>query len=194
MRRTIVFRAERCLMCFSCILACQMKSLGVDDPLHLVAGLKPRRRLSLTLVEGTPLVSFCRHCIQAPCVEACFSGSIVRDDETSAVLHNPETCVGCGTCQLVCPFNAISCSGENDSMAKCNLCLNDSTPSCVVACRTGALILGDDDRDAQRRKRKFAKEIMGARKNGWSRKSVSPPVWLWAAWALLRLLSIRTLS
>ena len=157
MKRTIVFRPERCLMCLSCVLACQMKALGIDDPRDLASGQKPPRRLSMTLVEGTPWASVCRHCVQAPCVEACISGSMVRDEEASAVRHHPETCVGCGTCQLVCPFNAISRSAEKDSMAKCNLCPEDDMPPCVSACRTGALVLGSRDHDAQGKKRNLPK-------------------------------------
>jgi anaerobic carbon-monoxide dehydrogenase iron sulfur subunit len=154
-------------MCHSCVLSCQMKALGLSDPRDLVAGQKPPRRLWLTLVEGMPWAEQCRQCAQAPCVEACISGSMVRDEETSAVIHHPDTCVGCGTCQLVCPFNAISRSGENDSMAKCNLCQEESTLPCVGACRTGALVaLSSRDRDAERKKRTFAEEMMGDRKNG----------------------------
>lgn len=153
-------------MCLSCVLACQMKALGVDDPRDLASGLRPPRRISMTLIERTPWASLCRHCVQAPCAEACISGSIVRDEETSAILHNPETCVGCGTCQLVCPFNAISRNEKEDCMAKCNLCLEDSTPPCVGACRTGAIALSRGDRDAQEKKVKFAMEMMGDRKNG----------------------------
>jgi carbon-monoxide dehydrogenase iron sulfur subunit len=153
-------------MCLSCVLACQIGALGLADPRDLLLGQKPPRRLSLGLVAGAPHASLCRHCVQAPCAEACISGSMVRDEAASALLHHPETCVGCGTCQLVCPFNAISRSGESGSMAKCNLCLEEGAPPCVGACRTGALVLGDRDRDAQARRRKFAEEMTGGRKHG----------------------------
>jgi len=75
-------------MCLSCVLACQMKALGTDDPRDLAFGQKPTRRISMTLIEGTPRASVCRHCVQAPCVEACISGSMVRDEEASAVRHH----------------------------------------------------------------------------------------------------------
>ncbi|MBU2261928.1 MAG: 4Fe-4S binding protein [Proteobacteria bacterium] len=166
MKRVLVFHPERCLMCLSCVLACQLKALGVEDPRDSISGRKPPQRLSMVLVEGTPWASRCRHCLQAPCAEACISGSIVRDEESSAVLHHPETCVGCGTCQLVCPFHALSRDEKEDCMVKCNLCLEDQTPSCVIACQTGALALSSGDRHAQEKKRNYAKEMTGDRGNG----------------------------
>ncbi len=165
MKPVLVFRPERCLMCLSCVLACQLEALGVDDPRNLAAGSRPPRRLSMTFAGGTPWPERCRHCTQAPCAEACISGSIVRDEATSAVRHRPETCVGCGTCQLVCPFNAISRDETGDGMTKCNLCPEDATPRCVGACRTGALVLGSGN-DADAKRRIFAKEMIGERGNG----------------------------
>jgi carbon-monoxide dehydrogenase iron sulfur subunit len=148
-------------MCLSCVLACQMKALGADDPRDLAFGQHPSRRISIALIEGTPRASVCRHCVQAPCAEACVSGSIVRDEETSAVRHHPETCVGCGTCQLVCPFNAITRNDREDRMEKCNLCPEDATPPCVIACGTGALALDPGDHDSPAKKRRFAEKLRG---------------------------------
>lgn len=166
MKRNLTFRPERCLMCLSCVLACQLKAVGVEDPRDLISGQKPSRRLSMTLVDGTPWAVSCRHCTQAPCVEACINGSLVRDEQTAAVLHHADTCVGCGSCQLVCPFNAPSRDEKNECMVKCNLCLEDQSPQCVLACRTGALALSGGDLYAQEKKRDFAREMTGDRGNG----------------------------
>jgi anaerobic carbon-monoxide dehydrogenase iron sulfur subunit len=165
MRRVLLFRPERCLMCLSCVLACQLEALGVDDPRDLARGSKPPRRLSMSLVGGTPWPERCRHCTQAPCAEACISGSIVRDEAAAAVRHRPETCVGCGSCQLVCPFNAITRDETDECMTKCNLCPEDAVPRCVSACRTGALVLASGH-DADAKKRNFAREMIGERGNG----------------------------
>ncbi|MBM4315071.1 MAG: hypothetical protein FJ122_14300 [Deltaproteobacteria bacterium] len=162
MKRALIFRPERCLMCFSCVLACELKAVGVLDPrdLDLNSGEMPPRRLSMVLAEGTPWPERCRHCTQAPCAEACISGSIVRDEESSTVRHRPETCVGCGTCRLVCPFNAIAPDETGDCMAKCNHCPEDAVPRCVLACQTGALTLGSGaDGHAHQKRRSFAQAM-----------------------------------
>lgn len=166
MKRTIVFQPDHCLTCLSCVLACQMKALGADDPRGLVSGQRPSGRISMSLIGEMPRASVCRHCLQAPCAEACISGSIVRDEETSVVHHHPETCVGCGTCQLVCPFNAITRNKQEDCMEKCNLCPEDDMPPCIIACGTGALALGGHDHEAQGKKRKFAEELRGGCNHG----------------------------
>jgi carbon-monoxide dehydrogenase iron sulfur subunit len=168
MKKILVFRPERCLMCLSCVLACELKAIGVRDPreLDLKSGVKPPRRLSMVLAEGTPWPERCRHCAQAPCAEACISGSIVRDEESSTVRHRPETCVGCGTCRLVCPFHAIMLDETGDCMVKCNLCPEDATPRCVNACLTGALTLSCADGHAHQKRRNFAQAMIGDRENG----------------------------
>lgn len=120
----------------------------------------------MVLAEGTPWPERCRHCSQAPCAEACISGSILRDEASSAVHHRPETCVGCGTCRLVCPFGAIAPDETEDCMTKCNLCPQDIVPRCVEACRTGALTLSGGDRHAQEKKRNYANEMIGERGDG----------------------------
>lgn len=168
MKKVLVFRPERCLMCLSCVLACELKALGVDDPrnLDLAAQERPPRRLSMVLAGGTPWPERCRHCTQAPCAEACISGSIVRDETDSSVRHRPETCVGCGTCRLVCPFNGITPDERGDGMTKCNLCPEDAAPRCVLACRTGALTLSVGEGLAQEKKRHYAQAMTGERENG----------------------------
>ena len=168
MKRALVFHPERCLMCLSCVLACELKAIGVEDAREpdLKSGAKPSRRLSMVLAGGTPWPERCRHCTQAPCAEACISGSIVRDDESSTVRHRQETCVGCGTCRLVCPFNAIAPDETGDCMTKCNLCPEDATPRCVLACLTGALTLGGAEGPAHKKRRRFAQAMIGERENG----------------------------
>ena len=66
----------------------------------------------MTFSRGTPWPWKCQQCASAPCVEACVSGSLVQQDGQTGVAHHPETCVGCGSCLLVCPFSAAIYDGE----------------------------------------------------------------------------------
>lgn len=161
MKRTILFRPERCLLCQGCVLACQLNALDLADPREFTRGGNPPRRLSLALVDQRPRASLCRHCAQPPCAEACISGSIVRDNESGRLVHHPETCVGCGSCELVCPAGAISRSEGSDGVTKCNLCPDETVPPCVGACATGALVVGREDLGAERKRRRLAMAMAG---------------------------------
>ncbi len=142
MKRKIFFHPERCMLCQSCVLACEMDSLEVLNPREIPLDKAPHRRLRLTFSRGTPWVWRCQHCTSAPCVEACVTGSLVNEEERG-VIHHPETCIGCGSCILVCPYEGLRYDEKEGRVAKCNLCLDKEIPPCVAACPTRALVFED---------------------------------------------------
>ncbi len=82
----------------------------------------------------------CRHCTDAPCLEACMTGAMHRDPKTGAVLCDEDKCVGCWMCVMVCPLSAIL-PGEDKVASKCDLCGMewDGEPPCVANCPNAAL-------------------------------------------------------
>lgn len=84
----------------------------------------------------------CRHCDEPSCVYACLTGAMYKDEETGAVVHDAERCVGCWTCLLFCPNGAIAKDTANGKVvAKCDLCGGEVTPACVANCPNEALVL-----------------------------------------------------
>ena len=158
MERKIFFRPDRCMLCQSCVLACQMSSLGVSNVIDLPSHRRPQKRLSLVFRNGTPWIWKCQHCLSAPCVEACISGSLSRKEGTSRVIHQPETCVGCGTCLLVCPYEALVYDEKEEKVSKCNLCPDEEIPPCVEACQSKALTYSETDSFVREKKKRFAQE------------------------------------
>jgi Fe-S-cluster-containing hydrogenase component 2 len=77
----------------------------------------------------------CLQCDDAPCIEQCPTGALVRDPDTSAVIVVAENCDGCGECERACPYGAIRV--WEDLAHKCDLCGGD--PECVRFCAPGAL-------------------------------------------------------
>ena len=156
----IFFHPERCLMCLSCILACQLNSLGGRD-VRFLPPKKPLPKISLTFSGGTPWIWKCQQCTQAPCAEACISGSIRRLESGAGIEVRQEACVGCGSCLLACPFSIPARNPADDHFSRCNLCQGEEIPPCVKACQAKALVFEDASRFAQKRKKRFLLQSRG---------------------------------
>lgn len=166
MNQKIHFSPERCMLCFSCVLACEMQSIGVSDVRAIPQGGEACRRISFAFSRGTPWAWKCQHCTFAPCVEACVTGSLIHEKGSSRVAHRPETCVGCGSCLLACPFNALKYDGKKERVTKCNLCFEEKAPLCVKACPSGALVYYEPNIFASKKKRGFAQELRRSHEAG----------------------------
>ena len=159
MDQKIFFNPERCLSCLSCVLACQMNFLGIREATEISPGQRPLRRMAHRFDRGTPWVSRCQHCISAPCVEACVTGSLVRREGQTAIIHQRESCVGCGSCLLVCPYANLTYDETEERMVKCNLCFEENVPPCVRACQSKALEFTKPNLFAWNKKKKFVKDV-----------------------------------
>ncbi|MBI4410769.1 MAG: 4Fe-4S dicluster domain-containing protein [Gemmatimonadetes bacterium] len=95
------------------------------------------------------LSDVCKHCVSAPCLEACPTGAIIRT-EFDSVYVQQDVCNGCGYCQAACPFAVIAVDKDGDGKAhKCTLCydrLKDGLePACAKACPTDSIRFGPVD-------------------------------------------------
>ena len=165
MTRQIFFRPERCLMCLSCVLSCQLNSLGTRDARCLLPG-KPLKRISPVFSRGTPWMWKCQQCSQAPCAEACISGSLRPKEGGKGVEHRSETCVGCGSCLLACPLSIPALDREGGRMSKCNLCPEEQIPPCVKACQSQALVFQAVSRFSWGKKRRYLLQSRGTDEPG----------------------------
>ena len=74
--------------------------------------LRIEERLALTKFEihGKPHITVdeekCETCSEKPCVVACPAG-LYTVDENGKLRFNYEGCLECGTCRLICPYNAV---------------------------------------------------------------------------------------
>lgn len=91
----------------------------------------------------------CKHCVNAPCLEVCPTGAIIRTEFDSVYIQQ-EVCNGCRDCIAACPFGVIHVAGpENEGKGtakKCTLCYdrlqNGLQPACAKACPTESIQFG----------------------------------------------------
>jgi formate dehydrogenase iron-sulfur subunit len=90
----------------------------------------------------------CKHCVTAPCQQACPTGAIVHT-EFENVFIQPDICNGCSSCVAACPFGVITRSSVDGHSHKCTLCYDRQrdglVPACAKACPTQSIQFGPID-------------------------------------------------
>ncbi|MFQ6033758.1 MAG: 4Fe-4S dicluster domain-containing protein [Candidatus Bipolaricaulia bacterium] len=127
---------DLCTGCELCAAACSVSHFGINNP--KLAGITIRQ----DLFARYELQLICRHCEEPPCVEACIAGTMQTDPQTGRVNNDPAKCVGCLSCLMVCPYDAIIPAkiGGRAIALKCDGCPDQEVPACVTVCPTEALV------------------------------------------------------
>lgn len=99
----------------------------------------------------------CKHCVNAPCVDVCPTGSLIRTEFDSVYIQD-EVCNGCRDCIAACPFGVISFGEWDGKVHKCTLCYDrlqaGLQPACAQACPTQSIQFGDVDELIERAKKR----------------------------------------
>lgn len=139
----VICRTEYCIGCGLCQIYCTVRHSKSGEILRAFRE-KPRAVPRLVLEQNKPesQAVTCKHCLDAPCLDACISGAMTRNENTGAVFCRPERCVGCWSCVAACSFGAVFPDPEGHGVAvKCDLCNGDTIPQCVLHCPNRALVL-----------------------------------------------------
>ncbi len=143
--KKVAINEDVCIGCGLCRVYCLTAHSQSGDIVKAWKYESPRA-LPRIKVEKRGEVSFsmqCRHCNEPWCVYSCLTGALCKDPVSGAVTLDSEKCIGCWTCVLACPHNAIVRDIDKKIITKCDLCTGKDTPSCVANCPNGALYLVD---------------------------------------------------
>ncbi len=88
----------------------------------------------------------CKHCHNAPCLEACPTGAIFKTEFDTVVVQQ-DICNGCGYCVPACPFGVVDVSKVDGKAHKCTLCYDrlkgGLEPACAKSCPTDSIQFGE---------------------------------------------------
>jgi formate dehydrogenase iron-sulfur subunit len=103
----------------------------------------------------------CKHCVTAPCQQACPTGSLIHNEFDNVYIQS-DICNGCAYCIAACPFGVITRSDFDGHTHKCTLCYDrqrdDLVPACAKACPTQSIQFGPID-ELRERARKRVGEL-----------------------------------
>ena len=157
--KELLIRAERCLGCRSCELACAVEHSATKNLLlSIKEEPRPQYRVHVASDGSSSLPLQCRNCEDAPCLTACLTGALHRDAR-GIVLCNSDLCIGCWMCLMVCPFGIISQKYNERRIVKCDRCPELETPACVTACPSAALVYREIDQESREKRQKIMAQL-----------------------------------
>ena len=133
-----------CIGCRACEIACKDKN-----------GLPPGPRFRRVMyIEGGSYPDVyaykvnmsCNHCAEPACLPTCPTGAIWKREADGIVDIDSTLCIGCRRCEAACPFGAPQWDPQEQTIKKCNLCVDEieagRKPYCVMACMMRVLDVG----------------------------------------------------
>ena len=151
----------KCTGCQTCRIACSVAHSKSKNLFGAISEMPaPRSRIYVEYVPpDTKVPILCRHCEDAPCVNACISGAITRT-EKNTVLTDSDKCIGCWTCVMVCPYGVIGRDSIQAKAFRCDRCEELDMPACVSACPTRALVWGTVEHFSKEKRKTVSKELV----------------------------------
>lgn len=138
MKRGFSYDAALCVSCKACSAGCILEN-GLQEGTRSVYIWNEEVIIPFSVIS---LSLACNHCTRPVCLTGC-PAKAYTTDETGAVIHHAERCMGCRYCTLKCPYDAPKINKVKGYIEKCHFCYERAAegidPACVTACPTGAL-------------------------------------------------------
>ena len=169
--KVIGVHLDRCTGCRTCELYCAVDR-GSDGKTLLKAVQESPLPQARVRVEGNnqlPIALQCRHCLQAPCLDACLTGALTREAKSNMVVVREDRCIACWTCTIFCPYGVIYPWPERKFALKCDRCTYMEKAVCVEVCPCKALELveiQDFEEILRHRREEVVRELTGSNRKG----------------------------
>ena len=154
------FNAPRCTGCKTCALACKdyndlSETIAYRQVYEVGCGTwtQDANGCWSTDTQVYYLSLACNHCDAPICVQVCPTGAMHKGDG-GLVSVDTDRCIGCGYCQLSCPYHAPHVDRARGHSRKCDGCAvrleAGKKPICVEACPLRAIDFGPIEELRQR--------------------------------------------
>jgi formate dehydrogenase iron-sulfur subunit len=163
-QKAVIVDSRRCIGCRGCQVACKIwnklpaeKTEVSDGEYTNPTDFSPitwkvvhfkeigdydRNKSGTGGLKWRMLADNCKHCLEPTCVSVCPSGALWKRSD-GPVLYDVNRCIGCGYCEMSCPWGVPNFDEEIHSIRKCTMCFDridqGLEPSCVATCPTDAL-------------------------------------------------------
>jgi len=153
---------EICAKCDECKVAC-------DYFYH------PQNNGISSLREYATFATICRHCEQAPCVNACYHDALERASD-GHIKRYKMRCTSCKSCSIACPFGIIFQDFIPYLDAKCDFCIgrSEKLPACLSSCPEKAIEVKVIEESLEQNIYLIG-EHLAVHTLKWSKEDVQPP-------------------
>ena len=142
---------EECTGCQICEYVCSaVKEKGFNPLLSRIRTMRIDPTFNIAVA--------CRLCEDPPCVTACPTKALSREEETGIIRVEEDKCNGCAWCIETCDFGSIALHPDKKTVVICDLC--DGDPKCISHCPREALYLATSEEASQKARKKIAKTDM----------------------------------
>ena len=145
---------SRCSGCKACEVTCSLYHFGECNPAKSLIHVIRQERGGL--VFCLPLV--CQSCEPAPCIEACPTSALYRDEERGLLTIDENQCSFCGLCAEACPIGCLSIDTNTRAVLSCDLC--GGQPQCVIVCHAHCLTEADKSRAQDTQNMEYLREVL----------------------------------
>ncbi len=128
-----------------------------------------------SLREYAIFALLCRHCEEAPCVNACYHNALERTEDGHLRRYRMR-CTSCRSCTVACPFGVIFEDFIPYLDSSCDYCLTKGSqiPLCAKTCPEHAIEFKEVGEDLEK-DIYLVGEHLAVHTKRWSREDAQPP-------------------